>query len=59
MHIDIRTPLGLMFSIMGLLLVGLGVTGDGALFRFGVNIDLWWGLAMLIFGAAMLWLARR
>ncbi|MBS0612199.1 MAG: hypothetical protein JSS24_03385 [Proteobacteria bacterium] len=59
MHIDIRTPLGLMFGIMGLLLIALGLGGEPALHRFGINIDLWWGLAMLSFGALMLWLARR
>jgi hypothetical protein len=25
----------------------------------GVNVNLWWGIAMLIFGAGMLLLARR
>jgi hypothetical protein len=25
----------------------------------GININLWWGLVLLAFGALMLWLARR
>ena len=61
MHIDIRTPVGLMFAAVGLLLVASGLTGDAAVFErsFGVNINLWWGLVMTGFGTLMLWLARR
>ena len=59
MHIDIRIPLGFMFSLMGLMLVGLGLTGGSVLYRFGLNVNLIWGLVMLAFGALMLWLARR
>ena len=61
MHIDIRVPLGLMFGIVGLLLVGFGLLGDGAIYErsLGININLWWGMTMSVFGAVMLWLARR
>jgi len=59
MYIDIRIPLGFMFSLMGLMLVGLGLTGGSVLYRFGLNVNLIWGLVMLAFGASMLWLARR
>lgn len=61
MKIDIRTPVGLMFAFVGLLLVGYGLLGDPAIYErsLGVNINLWWGLAMGAFGAVMLWLARR
>ena len=61
MKIDIRTPVGLMFAFVGLLLVGFGLMGDAAIYErsLGVNINLWWGLAMSGFGGLMLWLARR
>ena len=61
MNIDIRTPLGMLFVAIGVLLVGSGVLSDAAIFQrsLGVNINLWWGLAMTAFGAVMLWLARR
>ncbi len=62
MKIDIRTPVGLMFAFVGLLLVGFGLFGGNAAIyerSLGVNINLWWGMAMALFGAVMLWLARR
>jgi hypothetical protein len=61
MHIDIRTPVGLMFAAVGLLLVASGLLSDAAVFErsLGINIDLWWGLVMTGFGAFMLWLAKR
>jgi hypothetical protein len=61
MNLDIRTPLGLLFMLVGLLLAGFGLLSDPALYErsLGLNINLWWGLAMTAFGALMLWLARR
>lgn len=61
MNIDIRTPVGLMFAAIGLILVASGLLSDAAMFErsLGVNVNLWWGLVMTGFGAAMLWLARR
>jgi hypothetical protein len=63
MGIDIRLPIGLMFAIFGLLLAGYGLlTGGDEMYArqsLGVNINLWWGLAMLAFGAVMLLLGRR
>ena len=61
MQLDIRLPIGLLFSFLGLLLIGYGVLGDAAVYRrsLGININAWWGLAMLVFGAVMLLLGRR
>jgi hypothetical protein len=63
MGIDIKFPIGLMFSILGLLLAvyGLFTSGDSALYSrsLGININLWSGGGMLIFGLIMLVLARR
>ena len=61
MKLDIRLPLGLMFAIIGALLALAGMTrSDEAVgISLGVNINLWWGLVMLCFGAAMLWLSKR
>jgi hypothetical protein len=62
MGLDIRLPIGIIFSIYGLILVIYGMVADPSLFQeksLGVNIDLWWGLAMLIFGVFMGALAFR
>ena len=61
MGLDIRLPLGLLFTIIGVLLAGYGLLGDKAIYArsLGINMNLWWGLAMLVFGVATLFLARR
>ena len=60
MNIDIRAPVGLMFVFVGLLLMSYGLLGDQTIYArsLGININLWWGLAMTGFGGFMLWLAR-
>jgi hypothetical protein len=61
MNFDVRMPIGLMFSIFGAMLVAYGLVSDPAIYERsgGVNVNLWWGLVMLVFGGAMLWLAWR
>jgi len=54
---DLRLPLGLLLAFYGLVLIATGAT-TGTLV-VGINIDLWWGSVLLIFGAAMVVLARR
>lgn len=60
MRLDLRLPIGLMFSVVGLLLVGYGLLADRTIYArsLGVNVNLWWGLVLLAFGAVMLALAR-
>src|SRR5262249_24156829 len=61
MRLDIRLPLGLLFVVFGLLLSGFGLVSDKGLYQrsLHVNINLWWGVVMLAFGAVMLLLGRR
>jgi len=62
MGLDIRWPIGIIFSIYGVILMIYGLLADTSIFQeksLGVNIDLWWGLAMLVFGAFMGALAFR
>ncbi|PYV86209.1 MAG: hypothetical protein DMG05_20410 [Acidobacteria bacterium] len=61
MGLDIRLPIGLMFAIAGALLAAYGLVSDPAIYQrsLGLNINLWWGAVMLIFGLTMLMLARR
>jgi hypothetical protein len=63
MGFDIRLPIGMMFSVFGILVGAYGAaTGDSDMYArhsLGININLWWGIVMLLFGAVMLLLARR
>jgi hypothetical protein len=63
MGLDIRWPIGLMFSLVGAMLVIYGlITGSNAeLYRrsLEININLRWGLVLVVFGATMLTLAWR
>ena len=61
MGLDVRVPVGLMFATMGVLLVAYGVFGDQSIYgrSLGININLWWGAALLVFGLTMVALSRR
>lgn len=63
MGLDIRWPIGLMFSLIGALLVIFGlITGSNAeLYQrsLGLNVNLYWGLLLLVFGGWMLTMAWR
>jgi hypothetical protein len=61
MGLDIRLPIGLMFTIFGVLLSAYGIAGDKTIYArsLGVNINLWWGFVMLAFGLIMLLLGLR
>jgi tellurite resistance protein TehA-like permease len=59
---DIRAPIGGLFTLLGLMLAGYGlVAGSRTASDVApvTNVNLWWGLAMLAFGIFMLMLARR
>jgi hypothetical protein len=61
MQLDIRLPCGLLFLILGLLLVGYGAcsTPADAQRFFGLNVNITWGIIFALFGGVMLWLSRR
>jgi hypothetical protein len=63
MGLDIRWPIGLMFSLVGAMLViyGLATVSDPEVYRcsLGINVNLRWGVVLLVFGAAMLAMAWR
>ena len=62
MNLDLRIPMGLLFTIVGgiMTLFGLFTRGSKIYARSaGMNINLIWGLVMLIFGATMYTLGRR
>ena len=61
MGLDIRIPIGLLFSILSLVLIGYGLVSDKAIYAhsLGYNVNILWGCVMLVFGIAMLLLGRR
>lgn len=61
MNLDLRLPIGLMFSIFGVLLTLFGLVSDQAIYAqsLGINVNLWWGLVLLGFGVVMLAFALR
>jgi hypothetical protein len=58
MGLDIKFPIGLMFTIFGVMLTIFGIftNGNVELYKtsLGININVWSGVFMLIFGVAML-----
>lgn len=58
MGLDLRWPIGLMFSLIGALLVITGIaTGSNTEMyqrSLNININLIWGLVLLVFGLLML-----
>ena len=61
MGIDIRLPLGILFLLVGSVLVVYGAASDPSLYRqsLGINVNLYWGVVLLTFGALMFALSRR
>jgi hypothetical protein len=61
MGLDIRLPIGLMFSTLGVLLAGYGLVGDKSVYAksLGININLAWGTVLLAFGLVRLYLSLR
>jgi len=61
MRLDVRIPVGGLFTILGLIIAGFGLVSDKAIYSRsqGININLWWGLVMLVFGGIMLFFAWR
>ena len=61
MNFDIRLPIGLMFSLFGALLTVYGLISSREIYErsLGINVNLWWGGALLIFGLLMLFFALR
>jgi hypothetical protein len=60
MGLDVKLPIGLLFTVFGILLVTYGLTSDPAIYSksLGININLCWGALLLVFGLLMLILSR-
>jgi sulfite exporter TauE/SafE len=61
--VDIRMPIGLMFTILGLIISAYGIitVSDTEMYQksLGININIIMGVIMLVFGLIMLYFARR
>jgi sulfite exporter TauE/SafE len=54
MGLDIRWPIGLMFTLIGVLLTAFGAVKKSDSMSLDININLIWGVVLLIFGVLML-----
>ena len=61
--VDIRIPIGLMFTIVGILISGFGffTMSNTEMYHksLGINVNVIMGILMLVFGLVMLYFARR
>ncbi len=62
MGLDIRIPIGLMFSIFGVMITIFGLFTNSSIDMYkkslGLNMNLWMGIGMLVFGLFMLLLVK-
>ena len=62
MNLDLRIPMGLMFTLVGIILTAFGIATRGNIDLYarslGINANLWWGIVLLIFGQIMFQLGR-
>jgi len=54
MGLDIRWPIGLMFTLIGILLTAFGAMKKSDSMSLDININLIWGAVLLVFGILML-----
>jgi hypothetical protein len=62
MNLDLRVPMGLMFTFTGAVMTIWGLKSNGdAIYEksLGINANLWWGLVLLVFGLTMFLLGQR
>jgi uncharacterized protein YhhL (DUF1145 family) len=61
MQFDLRIAIGALFTVYGVLLALYGVLADKAQYArsLGFNINLIWGVVLLVFGLCMLLIRSR
>jgi len=63
MGLDIRWPIGLMFSLIGIIMTvfGLVTSSNAEMYKrsLDINVNLYWGLLLVVFGGWMLFMAWR
>jgi hypothetical protein len=62
-HVDARIAVGMFFTLAGTILSAFGLSTrdrmDVYTKSLGIDANLWWGLALLVFGIVMLAFGRR
>ena len=60
-RLDVRLPIGVMFTLFGVIIAIYGLVSDPAIYQrcLDININLWWGLIMVVFGVSLLIMAWR
>jgi hypothetical protein len=58
---DLRRPIGILFSLLGVILLLYGAFSPEvrAPLDAQINVNLWCGAILLIFGGCLLWLSLR
>jgi hypothetical protein len=61
MSLDIRLPIGILFAVIGVMLVAYGATSGAAIYdrSLGHNVNLWWGILLVLFGGTFTWFGWR
>lgn len=63
MNLDLRIPMGMMFAMMGAVLMAFGLAAHNRPELSAriphASADLWWGMVLLVFGMLVLSLGRR
>lgn len=61
MQFDLRLPIGILFTIYGVLLTAYGLLSNKEQYArsLGMNVNLVWGIVMLVFGVVMWYFAKR
>jgi hypothetical protein len=56
---DLRMPSGIFFLLLGVILCAQGILASSHAPLTDVNVNLYSGISMLLFGGILLWLAKR
>ena len=61
MGLDLRFPIGILFTALALVLIIFGLLSDPAIYArsLGFNVNLGWGCVLLVFGLGMLAVSWR
>ena len=61
MELDVRIPLGWLFTTLGVILIAYGLISDPAIYArsLGENVNLHWGVVFTLFGSVVLFVSRE